>query len=295
MSSSRKISIKGIVLGELVDIGGTTLSLAVIMIIMGGFSSLQGATETDLNARITREFAPIIPFLTILGLCFTFWGGFVCARIAKSAEIMHSSIIGIIGIVLGVLSYQPQTGVAFWLNIIALILTIPIAVLGGYVAQGRNLKNTQSLLNTNEKNTKQPQIIDKTIKLPLGVKIVAGYLIVPSLIWIVWRLIGFETPLPEFHAKSTAYKIGVYFREMLLNVLSLTSGIAILFRKLWGRKLAIILLAISVIYDSNDFAWGLSGGTPSVSIRLITIVAYAMLNGFFIYTLYKKRDNEIFY
>jgi len=161
MNNSRKINFKAVLIGELVDIGGTLLVVFVLAFVM----VLQGIPAADIEATILAwsNKVSVLVIYYIIGLSFTFWGGFIGARIAKSAEIMHSGIIGVIGVVLGLFSLQSST-THLWLNIIAVILNLPVAMLGGYVAQGRNIRE-QSLLGANEKSAKWPNMFKELTNL----------------------------------------------------------------------------------------------------------------------------------
>lgn len=136
MTNTNEINDNAVLLGAIVDIGG----LLILAMILGDSTVLE---------RPAVFFANII----ILDLIFMFWGGFVGARIAKSAEIKNSSIIGVINAVLRVVFYQPCSNYYFWyILLIGILFSVPVAILGGYVAQGRNRKRS---LSTNEKSTKE--------------------------------------------------------------------------------------------------------------------------------------------
>ncbi len=131
MNNAPKISTKAISIGVLVDIGGSF----VFAIIMYGLLAVQGIPVTE----IEHELNSLLSVTVIIGFALTFLGGFVSARIAKSAEIIHAGIVGAIGVLFGLLFWGSN---ALWLNMISLLLTIPVAMLGGYAAKSRGKQIT---------------------------------------------------------------------------------------------------------------------------------------------------------
>jgi len=134
------------------------------------------------------------------------------------------------------------------------------------------------------------QGISPTTEFPLtlNVKIAAIYLIVIAVSGIVPFFFSIGPHYAEFEAKSLAYKLGAYFREATLDVIFLVSGLGILHRLSWARKLGVVFLAISTIYSANDFAWGFAHGLPTLCIRLISFGIVGVWNAFWIYLLCRK-------
>ena len=123
-----KINSKAVLLGILVDIVGSfTLGLLVIMILLGIYYASKGIPVDEMETYMKTDIPSI--FLTItVGLYFTFLGGFVAGRVAKSDEVLHASIVGIAGVLLLLFFWDESTpGV----NLIGLTFTIPVAMLGG--------------------------------------------------------------------------------------------------------------------------------------------------------------------
>ncbi len=120
----RNLRIKAILIGTLVEIGGSIL-VGVIAIALG----------VDLHTPSL----PVLAASTGIGFGLTFLGGFVAARLARTAELMNSGIVGAIVVALGVsfLSFSPNP---MWLDVTALLLTIPVAMLGGHLARGKGEK-----------------------------------------------------------------------------------------------------------------------------------------------------------
>ena len=127
---------KAVLLGTLVDIGGTALASIAIGTIVGVILALLGVSETEVDARLIQSYTFLIGSL-IIGLGFTFLGGLVAARLAKAAKMMHSSAVGVIGLLLALVFYGPMDFGSYplWYSLTAFILMIPIATFGGYVAK----------------------------------------------------------------------------------------------------------------------------------------------------------------
>ena len=75
-----------------------------------------------------------------------------------------------------------------------------------YVLKKKDLKN---IIEGPMKDSKQSK---KTIELAKGIKIAAIYLIVAGGVGVLWPLTGLGPHLPEFQAKSFAYKFCSYTR-----------------------------------------------------------------------------------
>ena len=78
-----------------------------------------------------------------------------------------------------------------------------------------------------------------------------------------------------------------------MNILFLISGIGILYKKVWARKMALVILVISAIYAANSFAWGFSNGPPSSTSRLISLLVLGLWNGLWFYLIYRAKPIEI--
>ncbi len=128
----KDISFKAVVIGLLVDIGGTFLfafafGLLALMLLPSTGDEIK---QIDAFSR-TPVFRTITP---IVGLLFTGLGGYMTARISKTAELKNTLFMGIASAAFGMISIFTLSGSEhLWLDMIALILTILFALLGGYV------------------------------------------------------------------------------------------------------------------------------------------------------------------
>lgn len=128
--------------------------------------------------------------------------------------------------------------------------------------------------------------------LPIELKIAAIYLIVVGVIGLIWPLLNIGPNHHEFQSKSIAYKAGSYFREIVINIIFITSGIGLFFRKTWARKLSLIVITISTIYATNSFAWGYARGKPSLTIYIISFLIVGLWNAMWFYIIFRKKSRN---
>jgi hypothetical protein len=133
----------------------------------------------------------------------------------------------------------------------------------------------------------------KTIELTKCLKIAAIYLVIAGGLGVLYPLTGLGPYHPEFQEKSFAFKLGSYTRENIVNILFLISGIGILNKKVWARKMALVVLVISAIYSANSFAWGFSSGPPSSTVRVVSLLVLSLWNGLWFYFVYKAKLIEM--
>jgi hypothetical protein len=130
--------------------------------------------------------------------------------------------------------------------------------------------------------------------LSLRIKVVAIYLIVGSILDLVWPLVFPSNP--AFATVSFAYKIGSYSRHYLLTAFFIISGVGILLRKVWARKLGLILVPIGAYYWAGSVAWGLArgsgGGSPSLAYYGIGAGVSLIWNGALFWLLLDHRRKE---
>lgn len=130
---AKDLSIKAIITGLVVDIAGTFAFYFVFVLIA---SLLLTATGRDI--RQIEEFSKTPVFLNtsfLVGLLFTSLGGFVAARIAKKAEVKNAFFVGLASLIFGLIFIAVNFAAAgfWWPDLLFLLLTIPSAMLGGYI------------------------------------------------------------------------------------------------------------------------------------------------------------------
>lgn len=130
--SEKSFYFLAVILGVIVDNVGTFLSSACISLI---FLSTQSDNEQDLM-KIYSYTGWLAAFL-VIGMFWSFYGAYVAAKVAKRAEYFNAGCIGVIGAAVGFDSLISNPGVAFWYQIIGLIVIVPVSLLGGHVALRR--------------------------------------------------------------------------------------------------------------------------------------------------------------
>ncbi|OCT12444.1 hypothetical protein A8709_31965 [Paenibacillus pectinilyticus] len=128
--SVRKFHFIAVVLGLAVDNIGTLLSSGLI-----GSLFFANSTEQDVSAIYSN--AALMIFLLVLGLFWTFLGGFLTAKVAKRGELFNAAIIGVIGAGIGFDSILTNDGVPLWYEWIGFVAIVPVALIGGYLALKR--------------------------------------------------------------------------------------------------------------------------------------------------------------
>lgn len=134
-----KLSLKAIILGLVVDFVGTMAFFIVAGIIASVIYILRG---NDINNFVSDYYSNILLMTAslILGLLFTFLGGFVTGKLSKGYELQNSTAFGIIGLVLGLFFCSE---LPFWYNLLGFLLIVPCAYAGGVVAQRINRRTSQ--------------------------------------------------------------------------------------------------------------------------------------------------------
>ena len=80
---------------------------------------------------------------------------------------------------------------------------------------------------------------------------------------VLWPLLRLGPKHPEFQAQNLAYRVGCTAKQFSPPY-PLSWGVSLFWHHAWGRKLALCLLVVETIYGSTSFAWGFSGGPPTV-------------------------------
>jgi len=87
------------------------------------FFVMEGIPATEIEYELTS----LLTVTVIIGFALTFLAGFISARIAKSAEIIHAGIVAGIGVLFGLLFWGSYP---LWFNMISFLPTIPVAMFG---------------------------------------------------------------------------------------------------------------------------------------------------------------------
>jgi len=135
---------KAVLLGLLTDIGGSICVGLALGVLLGIVAAISGDVSSAHVAVLRQNFA-----LKLTGLMgttfFTAIGGYVATRIAKSTSLANSFALGVVSLVLAITLAAALPGITpLWKIIAGCIVTIPAALLGGYLA-ARPKRSNQSL------------------------------------------------------------------------------------------------------------------------------------------------------
>ncbi len=124
-------------IGALVDIGGSFLVGAVYTIGYVAFLTAEGVAPDDMEARTLSDPAYLVVTI-VIGLALMLVGGYVAGRVARTREIEHGGMVGVVSVAIGFLFLFSDTGTyPNWYFPVSFGLTIPAGLLGGYIARRR--------------------------------------------------------------------------------------------------------------------------------------------------------------
>jgi hypothetical protein len=125
------ITIKAIVIGCLVDWGGTALFGLLFGMIAVSTETMRGMrAEQAVDALLQwSSSTPGMLFSMLFGLGFTCLGGYTAARTSPRETLINSAFVGSVGIITGLpfMAHSPIPG-----TIVSIVLSIPVAILGGF-------------------------------------------------------------------------------------------------------------------------------------------------------------------
>ena len=131
--------VKGMILGVVVDIGG---SLIASFVLLFAWAMWLGASGMDAEsiAQTMAEPDPLSSFsLTsyAVGGGFSWLGGYVCARIAQETELTCAAMVATISTLLAL---AMGFGLPFALHLFLTALTAAAVMLGGWMGQRQNAR-----------------------------------------------------------------------------------------------------------------------------------------------------------
>ena len=140
-----RISTRAIVIGSIIDVGGSLLAGLFYTLVLGVVLLAQDVPQAGVESRILADPSYYVACL-ILGLAFVGAAGFVAARIARMAELTHAAIVGVVGGVIGLILVlvSDTTKWPSWYIPVSFVLTLPFALLGGYLAKRRGTRSSPS-------------------------------------------------------------------------------------------------------------------------------------------------------
>jgi hypothetical protein len=123
------VKARAILAGWATDWAGTLLFIAVLTAIVAG----DGASPEQVAERMTSSTELLLATFAV-GLAFTGVGGYVAAAVAGERHLEHAAAAGTLSLGLGLVLMLAAGGDGgpAWLRVAGYLLTIPIAVFGGY-------------------------------------------------------------------------------------------------------------------------------------------------------------------
>lgn len=130
--SERKFHFLGVVLGVAVDNLGTLITTALIGSL---YFANRPVIEQDVNVIYSNT--ALMLLMLVVGLFWSFLGGYIAARVAKRAEYFNAAIIGVIGAAIGFDAILTNSNIPLWYELVGFFVIVPISLLGGWVALKR--------------------------------------------------------------------------------------------------------------------------------------------------------------
>lgn len=101
---------KAVLLGVVVDIGGTVvISFGAAFVAAMIFTS-QGMDEAQFDQLFADRTSPLMVALTIVGGLFSILGGYVCARIAKHNELKLGGVVALFSTLFAIILDDERSG-----------------------------------------------------------------------------------------------------------------------------------------------------------------------------------------
>lgn len=131
--------------GVIVDLAGSMVTILAVMFAAAFVAAAQaGVQGRVMPANIMEEWADDLAFpvtMMIVGVAWVVAGGFTAATLARRDHVRHGAWTGVFTFALGaffaLLPSPAGAGVPWWYNPMALAITIPAAIAGGYLAARR--------------------------------------------------------------------------------------------------------------------------------------------------------------
>jgi hypothetical protein len=136
-SGQRKfIQLKAVLIGMCVDIGGTIIASVLLSFVYGAIVAATGQSAEQITASLKNmphdSWFYIAAMIT--GLVFSFYGGYLCARIAKGMEYRTGAIQAVCSLCLGLLLGSPSEsfGMLIALSGLSILVTMLGVKFGAY-------------------------------------------------------------------------------------------------------------------------------------------------------------------
>jgi hypothetical protein len=132
----RRISWLAVLIGGIVDVGGSGLAGLPLVIYVMATSNILALSETEQTVAITafiHAHAAVYAVLAIVGTFFSLLGGYVSALIARRSEILNGALSSFLCLGFGIWALATgQEQMPTWLFLLLLPLSPIVSGLGGY-------------------------------------------------------------------------------------------------------------------------------------------------------------------
>lgn len=128
------INLRAIILASLAVFGVDILSTSLLLSLFIGPELGPDITNEQIQAamEVLLQDGRYLTSTLILGTASTILGGFLAARLARTVPYFNALAFGVLGLVISLLSLGDSP---VWFKAIGLTLTLPAALLGGYLAK----------------------------------------------------------------------------------------------------------------------------------------------------------------
>jgi len=136
-----RISIKAVVIAFFAELVADQFIQALLVGILARGKATPDMGEEEVRKLILAigETPDYLLWIMVLGTGTTIGGGYLAARIAKQFPYYNGLGIGMLGVLLQILLWQ---GNPLWMNILALLSTIPASIYGAHLAK-RHMSATE--------------------------------------------------------------------------------------------------------------------------------------------------------
>lgn len=133
------MNVRAIARGFLVDLSTTCLFAATLSIVLLD----PGSANVSLAERLYTS--ALIDWLCLVGgLAMTGLGGFVAARMVPQRELTHATMVGCLSLGAAFLTSAGVCPFADWYTFTGLVMTVPVAQMGGVLAGFYNASHGNS-------------------------------------------------------------------------------------------------------------------------------------------------------
>jgi hypothetical protein len=141
-----RFRVLAVIVGCMVDIGSSSVAGLILGMVVGVVLVAQGASLPQMQEVLSTSSVVLVGGLFI-GTCGSLIGGYVAAWMAGHRELQHALWTGLLSVTIGICMMVLQAfspiplSQPTWLTVTAFALTVPAAVLGGWLRRAVVRKN----------------------------------------------------------------------------------------------------------------------------------------------------------